>query len=229
MSQVVDETPREAPADTDLAAAVLRVLADSPEPLTLSKIRSQLPGPLRRISLDQLAEVLRRQTAANVVQQYPKYRSQQDRFWDRPMPVHVAQLLQITLDEEGPLPWSLLRRKLPAYAVGQAEAVLQEQVGQGRLHRHPPLGSRAGERFGVRPPDPKDYLRQELPALFRKLEPLGFSEPQLREAAMALLQEEEWAPPADEPQSQAEPPRQPAPAPEMTSPVPPGPGAPPQS
>ncbi|HMF11650.1 MAG TPA: hypothetical protein VKE94_05070, partial [Gemmataceae bacterium] len=118
----------------------------------------------------------------------------QDRFWDRPMQVHVANLLRGAL-EEGPLAWPQLRRKLPDYAVVQAETVLQEQVAQGRLHRHPPAGSRSGERYGVAPPDAREYLRRELPALFRKLEQLGFTDPQLREAAMAVLQEEEWGEP----------------------------------
>jgi hypothetical protein len=191
MSQVIEQESREAPAGSDLTTAVQRVLAASDEPLTLSKIRAALPGSFRRIGLEELADVLRRQTAANVLYQYPKYRSAQDRFWDRPMPVHVANLLGQVL-EEGPLAWPQLRRKLPDFAVPQAEVVLQEQVAQGRLHRHPPAGSRSGERYGVTPPDAREYLRRDLPVLFRKLEQLGFTEPQLREAAMAVLQEEEW-------------------------------------
>jgi hypothetical protein len=203
MAEVIDQQAREAPADTDLVAAIQRVLAASEEPLTLSKIRAALPGNFRRIALEELAETLRRQVAANVLQQYPKYRSQQDRFWDRPMPVHVASLLRTAL-EEGPLAWPQLRRKLPGYAVAQAEVVLQEQIAQGTLHRHPPAGSRSGERFGVAPPDPRDYLRNELATLFRRQQQaFGFTEPQLREAAMAVLQEEEWgtAPESGEPRS----------------------------
>jgi hypothetical protein len=202
MSQVIEPESREAPTGTDLTAAVQRVLANSTEPLTLSKIRAALPGSYRRIGLEELAEVLRRQTAANALHQYPKYRSAQDRFWDRPMPVHVANLLRESLEEK-PLAWPQLRRKLPDYAVAQAEVVLQEQVAQGRLHRHPPAGSRSGERYGVAPPDAREYLRRELPTLFRRLQQLGFTDPQLREAAMALLQEEEWAEPEPEQTQQA--------------------------
>jgi hypothetical protein len=186
----VSEPPN--PPETDLIAEVRRVLQSSPEPLTLSKIRAQLPAPLRGVSLEDLADNLRRQVAAGVVIQYPKYRSQQDRFWDRPMPVHVAHLLRVTL-EEGPLAWSELRRKLPAYAVGQAEAVLQEQLAQGRLYRLPRLGPRGKDRFGTQPADPKDYLRPELEALFGRLQQLGFTETQLRAGAMELLHNEQWA------------------------------------
>src|SRR6516225_12110166 len=118
------------------------------------------------------------------------------------MPVHVANLLREILEEK-PLAWPQLRRKLPDYAVAQAEVVLQEQVAQGRLHRHPPAGSRSGERYGVAPPDAREYLRRELPTLFRRLQQLGFTDPQLREAAMALLQEEEWAEPEPEATEQA--------------------------
>jgi hypothetical protein len=191
MSQVIEPQSREAQAGTDLPTAVQRVLAASVEPLTLSKIRAALPGNYRRIGLEELADVLRRLAAANVIYPYPKYRSAQDRFWDRPMPVHIANLLHRAL-EEGPLAWPQLRRRLPDYAVAQAEVVLQEQVAQGKLHRHPPSGSRSGERYGATPPDAREYLRRDLPALFRKLQQLGFSEPQLREAAMSVLQEEEW-------------------------------------
>jgi hypothetical protein len=191
MTQTIDQTPPQAPPETDLVAAVQQVLQASDEPLTLSKIRSAVPARFRAVDLQKLEEILRRQVAANVLMQYPKYRSQHDRFWDRPMHVHVAHLLRSTL-EEGALPWSELRRKLPAYAQAQAEAVLQEQVTQGRLYRHPRAG-RGGERFGVRPADPKDYLRSELVTVFGRLAQLGFTQEQLRAGALELLHDEEWA------------------------------------
>ena len=197
MSQVFEQEPREAPAGTDVAGAVQRILANSEEPLTLSKIRAALSGGNRKMALEDLGLLLRRQVAANVIYQYPKYRSAQDRFWDRPMPLHVASLLRTAL-EEGPLAWPQLRRKLPEYAVAHAEVVLQEQIAQGRLFRHPPAGSRGGERYGATQPDAREYLRRELPALFGKLQRLGFTELQLREAAMAVLQEEEWGRPEAE-------------------------------
>src|SRR4051794_24727122 len=102
MTQTAEPTTPPTIAETDLVAAVQRVLAAAEEPLTVSKIRAQLPTALRSMSLDDLTEALRRQVAAGVLTQYPKYRSQQDRFWDRPMPVHVAALLYSTL-QEGPL------------------------------------------------------------------------------------------------------------------------------
>jgi hypothetical protein len=191
MTQATDPTTLGQTTDTDLVTALQRVLQESPEPMTLSKIRASLPAQFRPGTVEELAEVLGRQAAANVLYQFPKYRSQQDRFWDRPMPVHVVALLEKTL-AEGPLPWSDLRRKLPAYALTQAESVLEEQVAQGKLYRHPRTG-RGGERFSVRPPDPKDYLRSELAEVFQRLEQLGFSEAQLRAGALELLHDEEWA------------------------------------
>lgn len=179
--------------DTDLVSEIQEVLRNSAEPLTISKIRAALPASLRSIGSEALTEVLQRQAAANVLVQYPKYRSPQDRFWDRPMPVHIATLLRAAL-EEGALELSKLRRKLPGYAQQQAEAILQEQLSQGRLYRYPRAG-RGKERFGVRPPDPKEYLRTELVAVFARLEQLGFKHSQLRESALELLHEEEWASP----------------------------------
>jgi hypothetical protein len=193
MTQLVEDNVTSPPSDTDLVAAVRRVLQASPEPLTLSKIRAALPANFRAVSLEALAEVLQRQVAANVLVPYPKYRSPQDRFWDRPMRVHIAYLLQAAL-KEGPLGASELRRKLPDYAKTQAESVLDEEVAQGRLHRHPPANSRSGPRFGVEPPDPRAFLRHELSTLFLRLERLGFTQEQLRQSALDLLHDEEWGP-----------------------------------
>jgi hypothetical protein len=203
MTHVVDHSPAEAPAPaaTDLPGAVQRILAASDEPMTISKIRAKLPAALRAMDPKELGEALERQVAANTLHKYPKYRSQQDRFWDRGMAAHVVQLLRGAL-EEVPLAWSELRRKLPAYAQGQAQQVLDEQIGQGLLHRHPRAGTRGGDRYSVRPPDPRDYLRQELPDLFNRLSALGFTRPQIRAAALELLHEEEWdvEPPAARPE-----------------------------
>src|SRR5262249_51548407 len=192
MTQTTDPST-EAPAQVDLTTAIQRVLAASPEPLTLPKIRSHLPAPYRSISLEELGEALKRQAAANVLYEFPKYRSKQERYWDRPMAVHVALLLEETL-QAAPLGVSELRRKCPAYAVAQAEVLLHEQINQGKIHRHPRLGKRGKERYGLRSADAKDYLRSELAELFRDLAQLGFTEAQLREGAIELLHEEEWSP-----------------------------------
>jgi hypothetical protein len=196
MTEVTEQAVPETISDTDLVAAVRHVLEASSEPMTLSKIRSALPLRFRTVDLETLADNLRRQVAANALHQYPKYRSQQDRFWDRPMRVHLTALLRETLQEQ-PLAWSELRRKLPSYAQAQAESVLQEQVAQGLLYCHPPLSSRGGPRYGLQRPDPRDSLRPELTALFTRLEARGFSRAQLRQGALELLHEEEWeSPPA---------------------------------
>jgi hypothetical protein len=193
MTPVMDPTtlPQQQTA-VDLPTALRNVLQASTEPLTVSKIRSDLPASLRRLSLEEITDALQKQVGAGTLYQYPKYRSQQDRFWDRPMPVHIASLLRVTL-EEAPLSVSELKRKLPTYAQAEAEAILIENVGNGLLHKHPKLGSRGGERFGAKPADPKDYLRPELAELFSRLSELGFSQAQMREAALELLHDEEWS------------------------------------
>ena len=109
------------------------------------------------------------------------------------MTVHIAELLRVVLAGQ-PLGLSELRRKLPTYAQAQAETVLLEEIAQGRLHRHPRSSGRGGERFGRHRPDPREYLRGELSGVFQRLEGLGFSEHQVREAAIELLHDEEWAP-----------------------------------
>ena len=147
MSPLADPGTPEAPPVADLATAIQLVLQASPEPLTLSRIRAALPAPHRSLSLEDLAEALRRLVAGNVLVQYPRYRSQQDRFWDRPMEVHVITLIEAVL-VDGALPWSELRRKLPAYAQGHAEPVLEEHLRRGTLHRHP----RGPNGRALRPP-----------------------------------------------------------------------------
>jgi hypothetical protein len=199
MTEVMDPTSPQPtpppPSETDLVAAVNRVLEASPEPLTLSKIRAHLPAALRRVNLDELAASLRRRVEANVLYEYGPYRSQQHRFWDRPMPVHVAALVRASL-QEGPLSLSQLRRKLPDYARGKLDDVLKDQLDQGLLYQLPKGASRTGPTLSLQPPDPRDPLRQELPRLFQRLQAqLGFTPAQLREAALELLHEEEWQAP----------------------------------
>jgi hypothetical protein len=225
MTQVVEQTPQPAvdggpetpqpagaprptgtAAEGDLVMAVHRVLEASSEPLTLSKIRSHLPTAFRQRSLEDLGEILRRRAEANVLYQYAPYRSQQHRFWDRPLPVHTAALIHAAL-QEGPLTLSQLRRKLPDYARHLTDEVVRDQVEQGKLHRHPPAASRAGELYGLEPPDPRAPLRQELTKLFDRLQKqLGFSQAQLRAAASELLHEEWDAPAASPPPAEPAPP-----------------------
>ena len=180
----------------DLVGAIRQVLAASPKPLSLSGIRRALAMPLRTVNLETLHEVLRRQVAAQVVVLYPKHRSNQDRYWNRPIRVHLEQLLRQTLGD-GPLPWSEVRRRLPDYAKLRAERLLEEQVARGRIFRHPAAG-RLGPRYSLSPPEPHPYLRPELDAILRRLQCLGFSRKQLRASALDYLLEEEWAdsPPA---------------------------------
>src|SRR5262245_24701225 len=81
-------------AEADLTEAVCGVLEASHEPLTPAKIRAQLPAALRRHSPEALAEVLGRQVEAGVLYAYCPYRSQQPRYWARPLHDHVATLIR---------------------------------------------------------------------------------------------------------------------------------------
>src|SRR5438093_2021885 len=184
MTEQLVEQPQAEPriqAD-DVVAAIHRVLQASQEPLTLSKLKAHLPAQLRGLNVE---DVLQRQVAATVLYQYPKYRSQQDRFWDRPMPVHIANLLREAL-QEGPLGWSDLRRKLPVYAQSQADTVLQDQIEQRRIYRHPKAG-RGSDRYALQPAEPKTYLQPELAGVFLRLQELGFTEAAIRAGALELL------------------------------------------
>jgi len=175
---------------TDLVEAIQEVLRASSEPLTPAKVRAALPGRLRALPVRKIAEVLQRQAAAQVLVLYPKYRSQHDRYWDRPMRDHVEDLLRRHL-AVGPLPRADLRRRLPAYARILADVVLSDMLRQGRMHAHPGQG-RAGLRYGLTAADPGPFVRVELEALFARLERLGFARPAVRAAALGALQQEEF-------------------------------------
>ena len=198
MTQTIDSQAAETHPGTDLVAELLRVLAESSEPLTLSKIRAKLPAPFRSASLEELSDTLQRQVAANVLFQYPKYRSQQDRFWNRPMEVHLAILIP---------------RSIPGGAVGVGGAAPQASrlcgrsvdpcrgsvggtLGGGRCTSIRASASVAATALGCSQPMPKSILKPELAELFLDLEQLGFSQGQLRTAALELLHDEEWSPAA---------------------------------
>jgi hypothetical protein len=199
MADTVEQAPAAAYTETDLLGAVRQVLERSDEPLTPAKIRAALPAHLRDVGPEALEEVLRRQAGANVLHEYPRYRSQQKRYWDRPMRVHLTHLLRATLRDR-PLTFSELQRKLPDYARlsrEEAERVVREELERGNLFRHPALSTRSGPRYGAGRPDPREYLRKELAEAFARLARLGFTAAELRAGALELLHEEEWALPPE--------------------------------
>ena len=209
MTEATSPTLTDVAAEPDLGEAVRRVLQASAEPLTVSRIRSGLPAPLRGIRPEELTAYLTRQVAANVLWQYPKYRSPQDRFWDRPMTVHLVALVQEALAEK-PLTLAELRRKVPVYAQNELDTIVQELLARGQLFRYPKEG-RLGERLGSQAPEPRTYLRPELMAMFQRLSRLGFSMARLRSAALEMLHEEEWASQPSQPEATPAP--EPAPVP----------------
>jgi hypothetical protein len=183
----------EGTSETGLAGEIRLVLQISDAPLTVAKIRAARPGPLRSVPREALAEILQRQVAANVLVRFPPYRSRQERFWDRPMDVHLDRLLRHAL-RRGPATWSEIRKRLPAYARRLAEPVLENEVAQGRLFCHPPATSRTGTRYGLEPPDPRPYLQVEFAALLSRCEQQGLARPLVRAALLHMLRDEEWAP-----------------------------------
>lgn len=181
------------PAEFGLVEEIRRVLENSDEPLTLAKIRAALPLVHRSVSVEALTEALERQVAANVLVVYPRYRSRQERYWDRPLRVHLEQLLEAALRQH-PATWSELRKRLPGYARRQVEPVVEELLAKGKLFVHPPVSSRKGPRFGLELPDPRPYLQAEFAALMERCEQQGLARPLVRAALLDLLRAEEWAP-----------------------------------
>src|SRR5262249_39168359 len=73
MSQAMESASVSTPISSDdLVTAIHCVLKESTEPLTVSKIRAQLPTQFRSLNIE---ELMQRQVAANALQLYPKYRS----------------------------------------------------------------------------------------------------------------------------------------------------------
>jgi hypothetical protein len=176
----------------DLVDAICGVLQSSEEPLTLPRIRERLPEPYRGIRAEQLAEVLARQVAANVLVSCPKYRSAQERFWDRSLREHAKVLLHEAI-KAGPISWSDLRKKLPKYLRHLAESALSEELARGAIHEHPQASPRMGPRYAHEPAKVACYAKRELQDVLTRLTQCGFTRGQARETLMQLLQEEEWA------------------------------------
>jgi hypothetical protein len=123
--------------------------------------------------------------------EYPRYRSQHLRYWDRPIQDHVRELLLEALEDQ-PLSWPQLRARLPAYTRTLAQRLLYEDVARGFLFLHPRL-SHGTDRYSFSPPDVKNYVRSEMDGLFHRLERLGFSRVALQDAARELLTDQELA------------------------------------
>ena len=176
----------------DLVDAIRGVLQASGEPLTLPRILERLPEPYRDVRLEDLTELLERQVRAHVLVGCPKYRSAQDRYWDRPLREHATVLLHEAI-KEGPMSWTDLRKKLPKYLRHLAESALNEELAKGTIHRHPPATSRRGPRYAHQPADVRCYASKELHEMLARLEQCGFARADARDSLMQLLQEEEWA------------------------------------
>ncbi|MFO0965820.1 MAG: hypothetical protein U0793_09590 [Gemmataceae bacterium] len=170
--------------DADPVEAIVAALRRSPQPMSAARLRGCLA--LRGLTVQGLEPILRRQVAAGVLFLYPKYRGAGDRFWDRPIQVHLGQLVRAAL-LAGPLTWSELRRRLPDYAKIFGDAALKDEIALGRVFRHPPTGPRQGVRYALCPPAAEPYVRQELSGLFRRLATLGFAEDKVRTALRVIL------------------------------------------
>jgi hypothetical protein len=175
----------------DLVDAIREVLKHSDEPLTIQKIRVRLPALFGSIRMAELAETLRRQVAAQVLVMCPKYRSAQDRYWDRPLREHAKVVVRMAL-ADGPATWSDLRKAFPKYLRHLAESVLNEELARGAIFRHPPASVRQGPRYALQAADVRRYLGKELQDLLDRVQALGFSRPEAREAIVQILQDEEW-------------------------------------
>lgn len=194
MIDIERPAPGPAPAKdgpaADLVDAIRAILKASCEPLTVKKIRAQLPTPFDELGNEEVLEVLERQVAANVLVMCPKYRSGQNRYWDRTLREHGKVLLHDSL-EAGPLPWADLRKRFPKYLRHLTESIRDEELARGAIHRHPPVG-RAGFRFALDPPDVRSYAARELDDALTRMVERGFALAAAREAFMQLLQEREW-------------------------------------
>lgn len=176
---------------TDVVDAVREVLRCSAEPMTIPKIRERLPAPHRRMRLEELADVVQRQVAANVLVACPKYRSSQDRYWDRSLREHAKVVLHESL-RAGPMAWADLRKKFPKYLRHLAESVLNEELARAAIFRQPETSPRMGPRYALDPPDVRTYAARELRALVARLEQYGFDRMESCEAIVQLVQENEW-------------------------------------
>lgn len=171
---------REVPS-ADLDALLQKLLAQTPNPLSATRVRRSLP-PGYRIPLDRLQERLSVLARQGVLFEWP---TNPRRYASRPLEVFIRERIIEVLKRHRTLTAAEISKKLPTVAKPLLAKILEELIKERRVWKHPKIGRR--EPYGLAPPNPLDYLRPKLDKLVATFRKLGFSPKGIREAFQEYL------------------------------------------
>ncbi|MGH8487372.1 MAG: hypothetical protein ACREXS_00465, partial [Gammaproteobacteria bacterium] len=183
---------------SDIAAAILSLLAASPDPLPVSKLKAGLRKP-HDLPAEELVALVAGHLRLGTVFRYAPLRGEGFRYWDRDRGHYLDTLIEREL-RAAALPIHTLRSRVARRLGDASETELRERIEGllrvGRLHELPRAPGSRSARLSARPPDPKAYLSVMVQRLVQaveeeslKLEACGLTRSAVYAAARALLEE----------------------------------------
>lgn len=173
---------------------VLAALALERQPVSISRLRSSVPSPFRgkpasfKTHLESLAGIWF----------FPTGKPTQPLVWDRSPAVFAETVILAALSKK-PLTISEIetktRAKLKYLSPAERRRIFDTLVSAKRIFRWPKKPGPKSEKFGVTPPDPREYLASALKALSKAVAKvadtfaeIGIPPSKTHAAAMAAIQ-----------------------------------------
>ncbi|MFH0351812.1 MAG: hypothetical protein ACHBMF_07790 [Chromatiales bacterium] len=183
---------------SDIATAILSLLAASPDPLSVSKLKAGL-RKRHDLPVQELEALVASHLGLGTVFRYAPLRGEGFRYWDRDRGHYLDTIIEREL-RGAALPIHTLRGRVARRVRDVSEGELSVRVGGllrvGRLHELPRAPGSRSARLSARPPDPKAYLSGLIQRLVQaieeeslKLEACGLARSAIYAAARALLEE----------------------------------------
>ncbi|MFH0344528.1 MAG: hypothetical protein ACHBNF_20930, partial [Chromatiales bacterium] len=183
---------------SDIATAILSLLAASPDPLPMSKLKAGL-HKRHDLPVQELEALVASHLGFGTVFRYAPLRGGGFRYWDRDRGHYLDTLIEREL-RAAALPIHTLRGRVARRLGDASEMEVRERteglLRVGRLHELPRGPSSRSVRLSTRPPDPKAYLSGMVQRLVQvieeeslKLEACGLTRSAIYAAARALLEE----------------------------------------
>ena len=176
--------------------AILRAVADAPEPMTAAKLRKCLPTVGRPGEAEISAALADLAERGRLHRWPPGAGGRKPRYWHRDWRQHArAKIVEVL--QAAPLTRVQLVKAMrgPMFGVSESArrrempALVRPLIEQGRVLQVPNVG-RAGSKLSIRPPDAKPYFRKmlrEFEAVCKKLQSAGLSRGQIGRAAAEVL------------------------------------------
>ena len=157
---------------SDIATAILSLLAASPDPLPVSKLKAGLRKP-HDLPAEELEALVASYLGLGTVFRYAPLRGEGFRYWDRDRGHYLDTLIEREL-RDAALSVHTLRGRVARRLGDASETELRERVERllrvGRLHELPRIAGNRAPRLSARPPDPKAYLSVMVQRLVHAIE-----------------------------------------------------------